>query len=315
MNKIITVVLVSSTLVFGGLYFSATPETQRIEVKNPLNEQLKSENARFKRDVNILEKKLSSLKEQLLLSQNAKVTVTSVPVASVIKSQSVEKKVTNPFLKMMSDPKVAKAMTERRNKMIQGRYNYLFKKLNLSDDDNSALVSLLGEKQMATMASYMKKRANRDDEEASASIEAEKEEALNLVDSKISDLLGDGYDVFTDYSEKRQEYDYLNGLNEKLEDDAKFSEAQTDQLATVMNDSKNGYEFSNEKFNSLGRYDVYKLDKDERTEYAKELEVRDELVLKDSADFLTEGQLNSLKERQERDRNRLTSRRGRRSRN
>ena len=315
MNKIIAVVLVSSTFVFGGLYFSATPETQRIEVKNPLNEQLKSENARFKRDVNILEKKLSSVKEQLLLSQNTKVTVTAAPVVSVTKSQSVAKKVTNPFLKMMSDPKVAKAMTERRNKIIQKRYSYLFKKLNLSDDDNSALVSLLGEKQMATMVSYMKIRANRDDKEASASIEMEKEDALNLADSKIADLLGGDYEAFTDYSEKRQEYDYLNGLNEKLEGDAKFSEAQTDQLATAMNDSKTSYEFSNEKFNSLGRYDVYKLDKGERAEYAKELEIRDELVLKDSANFLTEGQLNSLKERQERDRSRLTSRRGRRSRN
>ena len=90
---------------------------------------------------------------------------------------------------------------------------YAENELNLSEDDQAALVDLLGEKSMIAMSTRMKQYANRDDEEARAQTDAEKEKAEAEVDDKIADLLGDSFGQYADYSEKRNEYDYAMRLN------------------------------------------------------------------------------------------------------
>jgi hypothetical protein len=308
MNKLPLVILFASTLVFGGLYFFNQPEMQTVEVKNPLNDEMKSANARLKTEIKILTGKVASLESQLGLVKNTTVKNGSTVTAAVANKEP-DAAASNPLLKMLSNPQVAAAMNKRRTDMVKGRYSYLFKKLNLSEDDQKVLVDLLGEKFMASAASRMKQFGNRGDEDAKATADAEKEDAYAAVDAKIENLLGDEFNVYSDYNEKRREYDYVSGLNRGLGEDAQLSENQTDKLATVMNETKSEYQFNNEKFNTDDRYAVYKYSKEERQEYAKELEIRDELVLKDSSEFLDTDQQKALAERQQKDRERLTSNR------
>ena len=309
MNKIATGIFFVTTLIFGGLYMTKGPAPEPIEVKNPLNQELKSERDKLLTKNSKLEKEVQALKDQLQLARKAtakaqedRVAAVNAPKAEIA---STERKTQNPFQRVMDDPKVQEMMKKRRNQMIEGRYGYLFKKLDLSEADKEAFMELLGERSMVQMSSRMRGFANGDDEEAKQKAEQEREESLSKINNEISDLLGDNYSTYEDYSEKRREYDYVSGLNRAL-GDSSLSDDQTDKLASLMKDTKDSYQFSNEKLNdSSNPWAAYSLNKEERAEYVKELEVRDELVLEESAGFLDESQQEALKKQQARDRERL----------
>ena len=159
------------------------------------------------------------------------------------------------------------------------------------------------------MAMGMKMRMLESDEEKQAARE-EREVAEQEADAKVADILGDQYETYTDFNQKRDEYREVEGLNRRL-GEAKLNSEQTDQLASIMNETNSTFQFTNEKINE-NRYAVYSLSDEEKAEYVKELEVRDNMILKESASILNTEQLDALKQEQERDRERATRpRRGR----
>lgn len=312
MNKAVIALLLSTTVIFGGLYFSQTGAVKKVEVENPLNAKLEADVKGLESKVKLLDQENAKLKEQIKHFETVK-----SEQKKIIKTdpQTGEKKVevaqtnTSPFLKMLQDPKMQEMMKERRNRMVQDRYGYLFSKLNITEDQKAKLVELLGERSAAGMAAGMKARMSQNDEDRAAANE-ERDQSYAETDAKIADLLGAEYDTYTDYKQKENEYREVDGLNRRL-GESKLSDEQKEQLASVMNQTNTSFQFSNEKINE-SRWNVYSLNDEERAEYAKELEVRDEMIIKDSAQFLTEQQLEELKKEQARDRERAT--RGRRGR-
>ena len=312
MQKVITIGLLATTVAFGGLYFSKSPEIQQIEVENPADETLRTQLKSVQSDLKLMAQENEKLKNQLKLFESVNADQKKVIMTD---PQTGEKKVelastpASPIMKLFQDPKMQEMMKERRNRMVEGRYGILFNKLNLTEEQKSKLIEVLGERGAAAMAMGMKMRMLESDEEKQAARE-ERELAEQEADAKVADILGDQYETYTDFNTKQSEYRDVEDLNRRL-GEAKLSEAQTDQLASIMNETKSSFQFTNEKVNE-NPYAVYSLSDDEKAEYVKELEVRDELVLKESANLLSADQLEALKSEQARDRERATrSRRGR----
>lgn len=312
MQKFLTIGLLATTVAFGGLYFSKAPEIQQVEVENPADETLRAELKSTQSELKLMAQENEKLKNQLKLFESVK-----ADQQKVIKTdpETGEKKVelaaapTSPFMKIFQDPKMQEMMKERRNRMVEGRYGILLDKLNLSDEQRAKLIDVLGERGAAAMAMGMKMRMLESDEEKQAARE-EREVAEQEADAKVADILGDQYETYTDFNQKRDEYREVEGLNRRL-GEAKLSSEQTDQLASIMNETNSTFQFTNEKINE-NRYAVYSLNDEEKAEYVKELEVRDNMILKESASILNTEQLEALKKEQERDRERATrSRRGR----
>lgn len=310
MQKALTFILLATTAVFGGLYFSQAPEIQQVEVQNPADEKMKVELKKLQSELKLLANNNEKLKKQLALFEsvqaNQKKLISTDPKTGE-KKVEVTTTATSPFMKMFQDPKMQAMMKSRRNKMVEGRYGYLLNKLDLSEEDKAKLVDALGERGAAAMASMMKMRMSENDEDKEAAKE-ERELAEQEADAKIADILGDQYEAYTDYNEKQREYSEIQDLNRKL-GESKLSDTQTEQLASIMNETNNTFQFTNEKVNE-SRYAAYSLGKEEKAEYVKELEERDNIILKESADVLSEDQLEALRKDQERDRERVTRSRG-----
>lgn len=311
MNKAVIALLLSTTVIFGGLYFSQTGAVKKVEVENPLNAKLEADVKGLESKVKLLDQENAKLKEQIkhfetVKSEQKKIIKTDPETGE--KKVEIAQTNNSPFLRMLQDPKMQEMMKERRNRMVQDRYGYLFSKLNLSEDQKARLVDLLGERSAAGMAAGMKARMSQNDEDRAAANE-EREQAYADTDAKIADLLGADYDTYTDYKQKEDDYREVDGLNRGLGDD-KLDDSQKEQLASIMNQTKSSFQFSNEKVNE-SRWNVYSLNDEEKAQYVKELEERDEMILKESESFLTEKQLQELKKEQAEDRERVTRRRGR----
>ena len=310
MQKIFMVVFLATTLVFGSLYFTQSPEITQVPVENPLNKNLEKDLKLSKSEADKLKKEVARLSSQIKLLETAqldrKKSITTDPNTGE-KKVEVASVNESPFMKMFQDPKIQEMMKKRRNQMVEGRYKYLFDKLNLDEDQKAKLVELMGERGAAAMAMGMKMRMLETEEEKQAARD-DRDLAEQEADAKIADLLGDQYETYTDYNKKRNEYREVEDLNRRL-GDAKLSEAQTDQLATIMNDTNSSFQFSNEKVNE-SRWAVYSLSTEEKAQYAKEVEERDALVLKESESVLSTDQLDALRKEQEKDRERITRSRG-----
>jgi len=310
MQKIFMVVFLATTVVFGGLYFSQSPEIKQVPVENPLNKNLEKDLKLSQGEVEKLKKEIARLNSQINLLETAQLDrQKSISTDPKTGEKKVEVTSTNesPFMKMFQDPKIQDMMKKRRNQMIEGRYKYLFDKLNLDEDQKAKLIELMGERGTAAMAMGMKMRMLESEEEKQAARD-ERDLAEQEADAKIADLLGDQYETYSDYNKKRNEYREVEDLNRRL-GEAKLSEDQTDKLATIMNDTNSSFQFSNEKVNE-SRWAVYSLNSEERAQYAKEVEERDAIILKESESVLSADQLEVLKKEQERDRERITRTRG-----
>lgn len=311
MQKIFMVVFLATTLVFGGLYFSQTPEIKHVEVENPLNKNLEKDLKLSQSSIDKLKQENERLKSQISLLETAqaekmKKSITTDPGTGEKKVEVASVK-ESPFMKMFQDPKIQEMMKKRRNQMVEDRYKYLFGKLNLDDDQKDKLVELMGERGAAAMAMGMKMRMLDSDEEKEAA-KQERDAAEQETDAKIADLLGDQYETYTDYNKKREEYREVEDLNRRL-GDAKLSDTQTDQLATIMNNTNSSFQFTNEKANE-SRWAVYSMNAEEKAQYAKEVEERDALILKESEAVLSTDQLEVLKKEQAKDRERIMHSRG-----
>lgn len=310
MQKALTFILLGTTVVFGGLYFSQTPEIEQVKVQNPADEKLKLELKKTQSELKLLANENEKLKNQIKLFESVK-----ADQKKIIKTdpETGEKKVevtsstTSPFMKMFQDPKMQAMMKSRRNKMVEDRYGYLLNKLDLTDEQREKLVDALGERGAVAMAAMMKMRMSESEEDKEAARE-ERELAEQEADGKIADILGDQYETYTDYNSKQREYNDIQDLNRRL-GESKLSESQTDQLASIMNETNSTFQFTNEKVNE-NRYAVYSLSSEEKAEHVKELEERDNIILKESENLLSEDQLEALKKEQERDRERVTRSRG-----
>ena len=316
MQKVIVAILLTSTLVFGGLYFSQSPQIEEVKVENPLNSKMQAEIKKLQSELKLANQKNEKLEKQLELFQSVKneqlKTIKTDPETGAKKVEVTSTSApTSPFMKVFQDPKMQEMLKKRRNKMVEDRYKYLFSRLDLDEDQRERLVELLGERGAAAMAMGMKMRMLDSDEEKQAARE-EREAAEAETDAAIADLLGDQYESYNDLNSKRDEYREVEGLNRRL-GEAKLSDSQTDQLATIMNDTNSSFQFSNEKVNE-SRWAVYSLNEEEKAQYIKEVEERDALILKESEAVLSADQLEALKKEQERDRERLTRSRGGRDR-
>ena len=313
MQKMFMVVFLATTVVFGGLYFTQAPEIKEVSVENPVNKNLEKDLKLSKNEVDKLKKEITRLNSQINLLETAqaerkKLTTDPKTGEKKVEVASVKE---SPFMKMFQDPKIQEMMKKRRNQMVEGRYKYLFGKLDLDEEQKQKLVELMGERGAAAMAMGMKMRMLESEEEKQAARE-EREQAEAETDAKIADLLGDQYETYTDYNQKRHEYREVEDLNRRL-GDAKLSDEQTDQLATIMNNTNSTFQFTNEKVNE-SRWAVYSMSSEEKAQYAKEVEERDALILKESESVLSADQLEVLKKEQERDRERITRSRGGRDR-
>jgi parvulin-like peptidyl-prolyl isomerase len=213
----------------------------------------------------------------------------------------------NAFRDMMDEPAIQDMMKKRQESMVMKRYGKVIDRLDLDDAEKEKLIGLLGDKQLYRMQAFMRSRAATDEDDK-ANIKALSEEQNLDNDEQIADLLGEKYDTYTDYQEKRHEYEILENLNEKFNDNTLTTE-QTDQLADAMKTTANSFEFSNsEVADNPGAF--RELSKDDQKIYMTELKERDNLVLEELSNNLSDEQLQQVKKDQKRQRDRLTYSRG-----
>ena len=302
MNKFLNSILAAISICFAALYFSSgkQSDTPRINIETD------TEISGLKKENLLLQQEISKLKKQIDLLESipekiVKITENQTPV---ITSETPISDGVATFRKTMEDPAVQAMMKKRRDGMVMDRYKGVFDRLYISDEDKEQMVTLLGDRFLYRMQSFMKMRAAETDEEKEA-IQATQEDLNFQNDNKIADLLGSQYDTYVSYEEKRTEYQMLENLNNS-EDESSLSQEQTDQLATAMKETSDAFQFSNETIQDNPR--AYReLSEEEQKQYKLELEERDQMILAQVSGSLTETQLEQFKKEQKRNRERLTS--------
>lgn len=302
MIKFLNILLTVTSILFAALYYSSgdQPSTPQIDLEtNVENSDLKKENLLLKQEVSKLKKQIDLL--QSLPERVIKITETETNDSDT--NNLVSDGVAT-FRKTMEDPAVQAMMKKRRDGMVMGRYKGVLDRLNLSDDEKEKMITLLGDRFLYRMQSFMKMRAAETDEEKE-DIRASQEDLNIENENKIADLLGSQYDTYVSYEDKRNEYQILENLNNS-EGESSFSQEQTDQLATAMKETSDAFQFSNETIQADPR--AYReLSDEDKVQYKLELEQRDELVLAQVSGSLNEEQLEKFKKEQKRNRERLTS--------
>jgi len=310
MYKPLTFVFLGTTVAMGALYMSKEAQETPAEPTVTVDDSSKKKLQEMTRQLTDKESRIKELEASISRYQKlskkkpqpvAVETVASNPNEAVVKMSSREQEFRNTMKKRFAK------RTEEQHKILWG-------KLNLNDEEKSALIDLMNERGMSNMQYHMGLRGASTEEEKEAA-RLKRDENFQASEEKISELLGDKYDIYADYDDKKKDYQRVSYLNSSLKDSS-LNEAQTEQLVTSMNSTNESFEFSNEAV-AEDRHAYYSMSDEDKKIYVDELAQRDELVLKESATYLDEDQQEALKKQQASDRARLQrggswGRRGRR---
>ncbi|MCM8534228.1 MAG: hypothetical protein NE330_23900 [Lentisphaeraceae bacterium] len=309
MNKFLNIFLAATSISFAALYFSdsesdntasssvgvaPSQNTKHLSIQNKLLEQ---EVAKLKKELDLLKQlpdKVVKVNQEAQVVENTEVT----PATSSLQ-------------KMFNEPQIQEMMKKRRDSMVKDRYGSVIAKLNLSEEDEEKLITILGDRQLLRMQDFMRMRAASTDEEKEE-IKALMEDQKIENDNQVADLLGDKYETYTDYESKRDQYRVLESMNKKLEDSS-LSESQTDELASIMKETSDSYQFSNTEVAANPRL-LRDMSEEDREIYKLEVAERNQQIIEQAATILNDEQLAEFTKEQTRQSSRDRGGRGRRGR-
>ena len=290
MYKVMSGVFCASTLVLGVLYFNKVAPIQEKIISRTGVSDFKTENEKLSRELLKLKDKYQSLlsrpKDQVFAQAETNPQEMLDSGLSLVEMTSLEMELRD-------------LMKKRIVQSIEARHSRLLDKLNLSPSEREALVAIYRERMMGRMKFGMQMReAGTDEEKAALKLEQEKEREGNEL--ALQAQLGNQYDVYLDYQEKRNDYESLDSVNRRLKDN-KLSEEQTEKMATLMNDLTKTYS----SLEDVDGRQVYELNAEDKKTYIADMTERNQQLIDTAANDLSVEQLASLKNQLDNDLKRM----------
>ena len=283
-------VFFASSLVLGVLYYNKVEPIQEIAMSQGNGEEFKTENERLNREYLSLKDKY----DRLLAKPKSTVLPPSVSNSEDLLDSGMSLVEMTGLEKELRD-----LMKKRIVESIEARHSRLFDKLNLSPDDREALLKIYRERMMGRMKYGMQMReAGSDEEKEALKLEQEKEQEAN--DLALQAQLGDQYDIYLDYQEKRNDYESLDSVNRRLKEN-KLTEEQTEKMATLMNDLTKTYS----SLEGVEGRQVNELNAEDKKTYIADMTERNQQLIDAAATDLSVDQLASLKNQLDNDLKRL----------
>ena len=283
MYKLFTFVFLASTIVMATIYFSGSNEQLVTSDLSASSKELQVENDKLKRELLKLKNDYDKLQTRKKLESNSSRKASELTNDILPEGMSLVE---------MTDleQEVRDLMRERIVQSIESRHARLFNKLNLSATEREDLLETYRARMMSRMKFGMQMRGLDTDEEREVlRVEQEKEREAGELALQVQ--LGDQYDIYMDYQDKRDDYQTIDSMNRKLKDNS-LDEVQSEKLATIMNDLSKTY-------SSLESLDYRQMNDEEKETYKTDMTARNEELLVAAADDLSVDQLKVLKQQLE----------------
>jgi hypothetical protein len=218
--KIAIVVILVGASVFSGIYMTGDEET------------------RLK--VNIIEK--DAPKEIKLVKKLEKNAPKEIELVKKLKKQSttqppkkrsrpvVRENANNGFVEAYKDEYLNDPKAEAVLDQVKMKNKPLFKRLNLSKEDEQEFAEILTQKEMLKKIS-LRGLADTDKEE----LNDQKKSLMNDINEDIADLLGDDQEQYEVFEGLEKEYNQLLNAEESIESVGGIDEFTQDELAQYMN--------------------------------------------------------------------------------
>ena len=283
MYKLCTFIFLTSTIVMATIYFSGSNEQLVTSDLSASSKELQVENDKLKRELLKLKNDYDKLQTRKKLESNSSRKASELTNDILPEGMSLVE---------MTDleQEVRDLMRERIVQSIESRHARLFNKLNLSATEREDLLETYRARMMSRMKFGMQMRGLDTDEEREVlRVEQEKEREAGELALQVQ--LGDQYDIYMDYQDKRDDYQTIDSMNRKLKDNS-LDEVQSEKLATIMNDLSKTY-------SSLESLDYRQMNDEEKEAYKTDMTARNEELLVAAADDLSVDQLKVLKQQLE----------------
>ena len=240
MYKPATFIFLAGTLAFSGLWLAERSKnanqipmanlTSKPEV-DPASLKLKADLAAAKAQATALTKERDDLAAALEKAKKS-------PVASV-----VDKTPELPESSRYNE--VANTMKEMGKQRIEKEYARLFKKLNLSPEEQEKFTNMVMEKQMLKMSSGMKMWQEKD-ETRRKELKEKMDADLAASEKDTEALLGSRYAVLQDYRDKQGAYNSIDGLNAALTEKSQtsLSDDKAEELASLISSTEKANPYS-----------------------------------------------------------------------
>ena len=327
MSKPLTAVLGLTTCVFAGLYITKAPSVPTDEENKSINIDV-SNSEEIQKKMDELNKRLKKkdgqiedLKTKLNSSQNEVSKLLRDKAQMMAELDALKKK--NPELakKIDEDKKEDEGESDRRAQMrermkammnnenmqkmwkdrtvegIKRSYGRLFKKLNLSEDEQKELTDMMAARSMKRYEMWGKMRVAENDEEREEVRKSIEDERTKLGDD-IKDLLGDKYKDYEMYNNTRRERESVSRLSRNLTGDNALSEDGQEELVSSIYETKNNFKYSVD-VNWDDREAVSKMTDDEVKTYLTERKELNKKIVENSN--LNEDQKKELEKNLQRD--------------
>ena len=240
MYKPATFIFLTGTLAFSGLWLAERSKnanqapmanlTSKPEV-DPASLKLRADLAAAKAQANALTKERDDLVAALEKAKKA-------PVAPVVAK-------TPEIPESSRYNEVANTMKEMGKQRIEKEYARLFKKLNLSPEEQEKFTNMVMEKQMLKMSSGMKMWQEKD-ETRRKELKEKMDADLAASEKDTEALLGSRYAVLQDYRDKQGAYNSIDGLNAALTEKSQtsLSDDKAEELASLISSTEKANPYS-----------------------------------------------------------------------
>lgn len=240
MYKPATFIFLTGTLAFSGLWLAErSKNANQVPVANltskpevdPASLKLRADLAAAKAQATALTKERDDLVAALEKAKKA-------PVASVVAK-------TPEIPESSRYNEVANTMKEMGKQRIEKEYARLFKKLNLSPEEQEKFTNMMMENQMLKMSSGMKMWQEKD-ETRRKELKEKMDADLAASEKDTEALLGSRYAILQDYRDKQGAYSSIDGLNAALTDKSLpgLSDDKAEELATLISSTEKANPYS-----------------------------------------------------------------------
>jgi hypothetical protein len=263
MKNIVIVVLLAATIGLGAL---CAIQNKKLQAGTAQLAQTESQLAAREKE---LQEQTASVEKAKLAEQKATIlqqTLTDTSAAAVEKTRQVEKlqqslasaktnDTGNLIAGMFKDPKM-KEMIKSQQKLFMGpmidkNYGELFKQLNLTPDQTSAVKDLLTKKMLVASDNGMSLMDGSLDASQRADLVKQMKTQTDGYDAQIKDMLGDAnYPAFQTYEKTMPDRMAVSQFNDQLAGSGTpLSADQQAQLTQAMNEERTNFKWSTDYSN------------------------------------------------------------------
>ncbi len=242
MYKPATFIFLTGTLAFSGLWLAErSKNANQIPVASlTAKPEIDPASLKLKADLAALRKQASDLTKERDDLVAALEKAKQVPASALIgKAQAAPAAVDSRY------NEVANTMKEMGKQRIEKEYARLFKKLNLSPDEQEKFTNMVMETQMLKMSSGMKMWQEKD-ETKRKELKEKMDEDLAATEKNTESLLGSRYAVLQDYRDKQGAYSSIDGLNAALTEKSQtsLSDDKAEELASLISSTEKANPYS-----------------------------------------------------------------------